>query len=377
MDPLARSLAHQNVFAAADHHVIETRMLRRWSLWLAVFAGWTLLVIVFAVSSSLTYALTYQPPRWRYTLTMAATEWYVWAALTPLVAWLARRLRVSRSRWWPILALAVIGIPIAFIKVTVTRALRGISEGGGAYFQITDLAVHYLIFWGIVGITHAWLYFREVQDRELRTTQLEAVLAQTRLQMLGMQLQPHFLFNTLNTIAELVHQRPEAAERMIAGLSHLLRETLHAGLVDRVPLARELQLLDRYIEIQRARLGDRLTVNILVEPDAASALVPSLLLQPLVENSIKHGIGSRAGAGHIAIVVTRFRGTLAIEIRDDGRGFGSEPVAEGIGLGNCRSRLQALCGEGNYRIKIDNRHGGGAVVRLELPLVRPQAEAAG
>ena len=349
-------------------------MLRRWALWVAVFAGWTLLVIVFAVSSSLTYALTYQPPRWRYTMTMAATEWYVWAALTPLVAWLSWRLRVSRSRWWRILALALIGIPIAFIKVTVTRAWRGISEGGGAYFQITDLAVHYLIFWGIVGITHAWLYYREVQDRELRTSQLEAQLAQTRLQMLSMQLQPHFLFNTLNTIAELMHQRPEAAERMIGGLSHLLRETLHAGLVDRVPIKQELSLLECYVDIQRARFGDRLNVNILVEPGATDALVPSLLLQPLVENSIKHGIGARAGAGYIAIVIARTGRRVAIEIQDDGCGFGAAPVKEGIGLGNCRSRLQALYGEGNYRLTIANRHGGGAMVRVELPL---EIEAAG
>jgi len=352
-------------------------MLRRWALWVAVLAGWTLLVIVFAVSSSLTYALTYQPPRWRYTLAMAATEWYVWAAFTPIVAWLSRRLRVSRSRWWRIIALAIIGVPIAFIKVTTTRALRGIADGGASYFQITDLAAQYLIFWGIVGATHAWLYYSDVQGRELRTSQLETLLAQTRLQMLGMQLQPHFLFNTLNTIAELVHERPEAAERMIAGLSHLLRETLHAGLVDRVPLDRELQLLGSYIEIQRARFGDRLTVTIVVDPAASLALVPSLLLQPLVENSIKHGIGSRAGAGHIAILINRRGETIAIEIRDDGRGLGAAPVTEGIGLGNCRSRLQAVCGEGNYRLQIANRHGGGAVVRIELPLdVQPAGATA-
>jgi two-component sensor histidine kinase len=343
-------------------------MLRRWTFWAAVFAGWTLLVIVFAVSSSLTYALTYQPPRWRYTLTMAATEWYVWAAFTPLIGWLSRRLRVSRSRWWRMIVLAVIGLPVAFIKVTMTRALRGISEGGEAYFQITDLAAQYLIFWGIVGATHAWLYYRDVQGRELRTSQLEAQLAHTRLQMLSMQLQPHFLFNTLNTIAELVHQQPEAAERMIGGLSHLLRETLHAGLVERVPIERELSLLERYVDIQRARFGDRLTVNIILDPAAKDALVPSLLLQPLVENSIKHGIGSRAGDGHIAIGITRAGQRIAIEIRDDGRGLGTTPVKEGIGLGNCRSRLQALCGEGHYRLDIANRHGGGAVVRIVLPM---------
>ena len=343
-------------------------MRRRLIFWLAVFAGWTLLVMVFAVSSSLTYALTYQPPRWRYTITMAATEWYVWAAFTPLVAWVSRRFRLSRARWWRMLILGAIGVPAAFIKVTMTRVLRGVTEGGEAYFQITDLAAQYLIYWGIVAATHAWLYYRDVQGRELRASQLEALLAQTRLQMLSMQLQPHFLFNTLNTIAELVHQRPEAAERMITDLSHLLRETLHAGLVDRVPVEQELQLLDRYVEIQRARFGDRLTVDVVIDDEATkSALVPSLLLQPLVENSIKHGIGARAGAGRIEIAISRSGDTLAIDIRDDGRGLGEAEVKDGLGLGNCRSRLQTLYGAANHRLEILNRDTGGAIVRITLP----------
>jgi two-component sensor histidine kinase len=343
-------------------------MRRRLIFWLAVFAGWTLLVMVFAVSSSLTYALTYQPPRWRYTITMAATEWYVWAAFTPLVAWLSRRFRLSRARWWRMLILGAIGVPVAFVKVTMTRVLRGVTEGGEAYFQISDLAAQYLIYWGIVAATHAWLYYRDVQGRELRASQLEALLAQTRLQMLSMQLQPHFLFNTLNTIAELVHQRPEAAERMITDLSHLLRETLHAGLVDRVPVEQELQLLDRYVEIQRARFGDRLTVDVVIDEEATkSALVPSLLLQPLVENAIKHGIGARAGAGRIEITISRSGDTLAIEIRDDGRGLGDAEIKDGLGLGNCRSRLQTLYGTSNYRLDMLNRDTGGAVVRIALP----------
>ena len=342
-------------------------MRRRLAFWLVVLAGWTLLVIVFAASSSLTYALSYQPPRWRYTLMMAATEWYVWAAFTPLVAWLARRFRISRRQWWRALIIAIAGLPAALFKVTFTRVFRG-AIGDDNYFQISDLTAQYLIYWGLVAATHAWLYYRDVQQRELRTSQLETLLAETRLQMLGMQLQPHFLFNTLNTIAELVHQRPEAAERMITGLSHLLRETLHAGLVDRVPLEQELQLLDRYVDIQRARFGDRLAVNVLIEDDdARKALVPNLLLQPLVENSIKHGIGTRAGAGRIDIVIGRSAGMLSIEIRDDGEGLGQAPVSEGLGLGNCRSRLETLYGHGNYRLEILNRASGGAVVTVALP----------
>jgi two-component system LytT family sensor kinase len=328
-------------------------MRRQWTFWLVVLAGWTLLVMVFAVSSSLTYALTYQPPRWRYTITMAATEWYVWAAFTPAIAWLSRRFRISRAQWWRLLVLGLAGLPAAFIKVTLTRVLRGVTEGGDAYFQISDLAAQYLIFWGIVLATHAWLYYREVQDRELRASQLETLLAQTRLQMLNMQLQPHFLFNTLNTIAELVHQEPAAAERMIGGLSHLLRELL---------------LLDRYVDIQRARFGDRLVVDVsIADATAHEALVPSLLLQPLVENSIKHGIGARAGAGRIEIAIGRLSDTLHIEVRDDGRGLSSEAVRHGVGLDNCRARLETMYGPGRYQMAIANREGGGATVRITLP----------
>jgi two-component system LytT family sensor kinase len=341
-------------------------MNRRLAIWLAIFAGWTLLVVVFAASSSLTYALNYQPPRWRYTLTMAATEWYVWAALTPIVVWLSRRSRISGATWWRLLILAAAGLPVAFIKVTLTRVLRG-AIGGGEYFQITNLVIHYLIYCAIVLIWYVWQYYRRAQQRELRTSQLEALLAQTRLQMLSMQLQPHFLFNTLNTIAELVHQRPEAAEKMIGGLSHLLRETLHAGAVDRVPLSRELDVLEHYLDIQRARFGDRLRVEMIVDGNARAALVPSLLLQPLAENSIKHGIGARAGAGRIEVAANRNGDRVVIEIRDDGRGLREDPVIEGVGLGNCRSRLQALYGQDGFRLEVANRGTGGAIVRIDMP----------
>jgi two-component system LytT family sensor kinase len=340
-------------------------MPRRLTFWLAVSAGWTLLVVVFAVSSSLTYALTYQPPRWQYTLTMAATEWYVWAALTPLITWLSWGVR--NLGWWRLPIIAVAGVFIAFFKVTLTRVLRVAIGGDDNYFQITNLVIQYLIFCAIVLALRVWQHYLDGQQRELRTSQLEALLAQTRLQMLSMQLQPHFLFNTLNTIAELVHQQPAAAERMIGGLSHLLRETLHAGLVDRVPLSQELALLERYVDIQRARFGDRLNVTVTAEGDAGRALVPALLLQPLVENAIKHGIGAKAGAGHIAIAAARNGEQLLITIVDDGRGLPSGSLPAGIGLENSRARLQALYGDHAFELSIANRPSGGALVTIVLP----------
>ena len=247
----------------------------RWPFWLVVFAGWSVLVVVFAVSSSLTYALNYQPPRWRYTLTMAATEWYVWAALTPLITWLCWRVR--NWRWWSLLIVAGAGVFVAFFKVTLTRVLRGAIGGGDEYFQITNLVIQYLIFWAIVLAARGWRYHLDTQQRELRTSQLEALLAQTRLQMLSMQLQPHFLFNALNTIAVLMREDVEAAERVLVRLSSLLRRALDTSTSGEVSLRQELVLLDAYLEVERARYGDRLAALVEVPDELLDARIPDLL----------------------------------------------------------------------------------------------------
>jgi two-component system LytT family sensor kinase len=341
-------------------------MLRRWGRVAVVLAGWTLLASVFAVSSSLTYMIAYRPPQWRQTFTMAFTEWYVWAAMTPLVVWVARRLMLRRGRWVARAAvLAALGLPVAMIKVTLTRVLRGLA-GPEEYFLISNLTTHYLIYWGIIGIVHAVENYRAGRERELRAAQLEARLAEARMQLLKMQLQPHFLFNTLNAISELVHEDPHNAEKMIGGLSHLLRQTLDAGMIDTVPLAQELDLLDRYTTIQRARFGDRLDVRVSVEPrEAREALVPVLILQPLVENAIRHGIAQRARAGRIDVRARRSGGRLILEVQDDGVGPGDGDHREGVGLGNTRARLAALYGDDqSFDLAGDSR---GAVARVSLP----------
>jgi two-component system LytT family sensor kinase len=341
--------------------------MRRWLPALLVLAGWTLLAAVFAVSSSLTYMLAYQPPQWRLTLTMAATEWYPWAAMTPLVVWVARQWSLRRG-WWMAraVALAGAGVPAAIVKVTLTRMLRGLA-GPGEYFLISNLATHYLIYWGIVGATHAIDNYREGREREVRASQLEARLAEARLQLLKMQLHPHFLFNTLNTISELVHENPESAERMIGGLSGLLRETLQAGIIDVVPLARELDLLQKYIDIQRARFGDRLEARIVVDRDETRhALVPILILQPLVENAIKHGLAAHARAGRIEIRASRSGDQLIVDVQDDGIGFRPGDARHGIGLANTEARLVELYGSA-HRFEVQNVASGGTLVRLIIP----------
>lgn len=347
-------------------------MRRRWVIWLLVFGGWTALAIFFAVSSSLTFVTAYRPPQWRFTLLMALTEWYAWAALTPPVAWLARRFPFRAGRIRTSLPLhAGAGLFIAMVKVTLTRILRSPLVSTGGYFLISNLATHYLIYWAIVAAVHALAYYRAGRDGELRASQLEARLAQARLQLLTMQIHPHFLFNTLNAVAELVHEDPAKAERMIASLSELLRETLDASSTDRVPLARELELLDRYVDIQRARFGDRLDVSVHADPGAREALVPHLILQPLVENSIRHGLAARVSAGRIQIRALRRAGELVLEVEDDGAGLIASSAREGVGLGNTRARLQELYGA-RQSVEIRNADGGGTLVRLVMPWTEAQ-----
>jgi LytS/YehU family sensor histidine kinase len=338
----------------------------RWTGWALVVSGWALVAVIFAVSSSLTFVLAYQPPQWSRTITSAFADWGPWALLTPVVVSLARRLRLRRRQWMiRALALTLIGLPLAFVKLMLTQAMRR-SSGVVEYLAITNFTTQYLIFWGVVLAAHVAEHYREARDREVRASQLEASLADARLQLLKMQLQPHFLFNTLNTIAELVHENAAEAERMIAGLGTLLRATLEGGLTDLVPLAQEIDLLEHYIAIQRVRFGDRLTFSVDVPDECGAALVPSLVLQPIVENSIKYGLAARLGAGAINVRAERQADTLVIDVTDDGQGFSPDSRREGVGLGNTRARLAELYGA-RQRFEVTSKEGAGTRVRLTMP----------
>ena len=206
-------------------------------------------------------------------------------------------------------------------------------------------------------------FSRATEERE----QLEARLARAQLQSLRLQLHPHFLFNTLNTINALIGTDRHAAERVISGLSELLRMSLSSASEQEVSLARELELLTHYIEIQQIRFQDRLTVNFRIDPDARQALVPNLMLQPLVENAIRHGIAPRAAAGHVMVTATRRDGRLELSVVDDG--VGENPRADhrdGVGLGNTRARLLSLYGS-DHRFEAGSPSSGGFAVHIEIP----------
>ena len=259
------------------------------------------------------------------------------------------------------------------MKTAAERIVFAWLTGFWTYFLLSTIALQLFVYSAIVLATHGAEYYRRSRERE----QLEARLAETRLQLLSVQLQPHFLFNTLNTIAEMVHHDADKADYMITSLSDLLRRALDLGSTQEIPLEEELALLARYLDIQRARFGERLQLTCEVADDVRRAAVPVLLLQPLVENAIHHGLSARATAGRIDIDARRTRRPgSTITVSDDGRGVSGDALAgrERFGLGNTRARLEALYGR-EQRLELTNGPNGGALVSLELPL-RPTEPAA-
>jgi sensor histidine kinase YesM len=233
-----------------------------------------------------------------------------------------------------------------------------------------------MTYWAIVGLSHSLRYHYEAQDRALRASQLETRLIEAQLQSLQRQLQPHFLFNTLNTISALMHRDVDAADNMIARLSDLLRLSLQTVGIQEVSLKQELDFLGKYLEIEQTRFRDRLTVVFDIEPDTLDALVPNLILQPLVENAIKHGIGPRPAPGRIQIHARRAGRFLELEVRDNGVGLSEARLSDfnrGVGLANTRSRLQHLYGS-NHRFEFRQPADGGLLVGLAIPLVEPAVE---
>jgi two-component system, LytTR family, sensor kinase len=229
-----------------------------------------------------------------------------------------------------------------------------------------------LIYGLMFGIAQGIEYFRKYREHRLRTAQLEGQLLQAQIQALNVQLHPHFLFNTLNAISALMHRDVRQADRMLARLEDLLRLTLAKSAAQEVPLCEELELLEPYLEIEQTRFGDRLTVEWAVDPDALRAAVPQLVLQPILENAIKHGIAARSSAGRIRVAVNRRGDQLEIEVADNGPGLLGPPGRPGgVGLSNTMSRLQKLYGD-RQRVDLGNSPGGGARIRIRLPY-RPLA----
>jgi len=336
--------------------------------WGWIWLGWTALALFFATSLWLNYLARGQPASFRASLLVSLSEWWIWALLTPVVVGLARRWPIARPHLPTRLLLHVAaGLALATVKVLLERVVRTWIFGVAPYLLPSNLALHFLVYWAIVVLTFAEAYHRKSRAREVQTAQIEARLTEARLQLLEAQLHPHFLFNALNTIAEIVHEDAETADRMIAALGDLLRATLE-GDGTTVSLAEELALAEKYLAIQRARFGDRLRVEIDVPSGSLAARVPRLLLQPLLENAIHHGVNRASAGGHIHLAASTDADTLRIEIHDDGPGFDQEAAqGSGIGLANTRARLDAMYA-GRAALDLQTPSGGGTSVRITMPL---------
>jgi len=236
-----------------------------------------------------------------------------------------------------------------------------------------------LLYWVIILVEHSFVYYRRYQQGLVNASHLQTQLVQAQLRALKMQLHPHFLFNTLHTITALVHEDPDLAERTIARLSELLRLFLANSTIHEVPLSEELRILDLYLEIERTRFEDRLSVLFDVPPELHDAMVPNLVLQPLVENSIRHGVGKRSAPGWISISAEKYGETLLLRVADNGVGLANgancakNPAQTGMGLAITRGRLESLYG-GHQSLILRDVQTGGAEARVTMPF-RKQMDA--
>ena len=308
--------------------------------------------------------------------------------LTPGILWLTERFPFDRSAWKIAIPIHIAGVVIATsLHVVFTVALRM-----GTYWVIgesLDTWLHeaqemlflnfdweMMTYWTIVGVGTALRYLHEARAKELNAVQLETRLVEARLHTLQRQMQPHFLFNTLNTISALMHRDVEAADAMIARLSDLLRMSLQRVGVQEVPLKEELDFLSKYLEIEQTRFRDRLTVVFDVQAETLHALVPNLLLQPLVENAIKHGIGPRPTPGQIAVRARINGAMLELDVQDNGVGLSAARLTDfnrGVGLSNTRSRLDHLYGS-LHRFEFRQPAEGGLLVCIAIPMAELASE---
>jgi hypothetical protein len=403
---------------------LPTVMRRQRVFWLLVFGLWSLLVL--ASSGQLVFG---RELSWTEALRIAARDWFPWIFLAPAAGWLAFRFPLERNKLLLSVPVHVVGCLAVVLIYELLAPLplpgrppfapgpagRPFREGppppwfapegpprgpfsppspngpaggpgprplpgdlgglpqhtGTPYGRFFNQAVmrarfNLPIYWVIVSIAHALTYYRRSEERQRRALELEARLSEAKVETLRMQLHPHFLFNTLNAISTLVHRDPDAADEMIGNLSELLRVTLDTSQQE-IPLRQELAFLDRYLEIQQVRFPDHLRLEREIEAGALEVSVPPLILQPLVENSIRHGIEQQVRPGMIRIEAKIQDQLLTIAVRDNGPGVRQAGAREGVGLANTRARLEQLYGP-RARLTLKSGSQSGCSVELQIPL---------
>lgn len=350
-----------------------------WWRWPLLFGAWTLLGCAFAVQFLISSSQAGVTLDWRTVFGGALGDWYVVGILSWPVMWMSRRFELGHGGWRVSLPAHLVGalvFSMAFVGLRAGVAMWQGWAGGrllewGALLRPLLIKTWFYNLWiygVLVTVAQVIRLNREGRVREVRALELEKRLAESRLMALQMQLNPHFLFNALNSVAGLIHRQPRDADRMLVRLADLLRMTLDSTGEQEVTLERELALLERYLDIERIRFGDRLECRFAVEPGLHRALVPTLILQPLVENSIRHGFASMSKRGELTMKARREAGWLMLEVTDNGKGLAAGVVVkDGVGLGNTRARLAQLHG-GRHAFEIGAGDAGGVRVAMKLPL---------
>lgn len=330
-------------------------------LWLLGLLTWTVLGLLSAAQNAAWRVLSARALDLGHMLPTSLADWLTCGMFTPAFYWMVRRFPIRGARWWARLPIHLAAsIVFVFLKVAVYTPLFNLINPtfhrtyanvlvGGFYADL-------LAYWAAIGVIHAIEYY-------VQTARLDVALRAAELENLRAQLQPHFLFNTLQSISTLIHRDQAAADRMLTDLSDLLRLSLRNTATQEVPLRDELGFLERYLAIMRVRFGDRLVIAVHAPDDVLDARVPSLVLQPIVENAIRHGMADRPDIGHVAVKASRDGTSLRLEVADDGPGL-SGASGNGIGLTNTRERLARLYGPAG-RVEMLADHG--LTVRLTVP----------
>src|ERR1700685_965722 len=347
-------------------------MRNRWAHWIGAILIWSSLGVLFALPA-------FSSNNWSRALLGSLAQWWSWGVIAPLIFWIDVRLPLKENQLgMRILAHSLASVPLTLLCVCVAivaGAFLGLVKWNAlarplSLLNTFGLLWSWLVYWVIFGAIQTFRYYEHYRASELRLERMERNFSQARLNVLRMQLDPHFLFNALNTVSSQVERDPRLARAMIEHLGDLLRLSLESKDKQEVPLAEEMEFLEHYVAIQKIRFGEHLKIEIAVTPDARTALVPSLFLQPLVENAIRHGVSMRASGGTVAISAERVDGRVKIRVADDGVGLPAGWDLEksaGLGLSATRERIAGLYPDARSRFDIRNREGGGTEVEVDLP----------
>jgi hypothetical protein len=350
--------------------------------WLLVLGFWTLIVLAYSTRGEIRQGpYEWIPITWYDAFKAAVAQWYAWGLMSVAIYWVNRKLPIAPNA---LVRRLLIHVPLSIVfTVAYTYLYRGAillldapNDPQWVGTTILETASHVtyrlgtFVYWAIAMVCVALDYQRDLKDREIRTSTLERLLSEARLATLRSQLDPHFLFNTLNSISAYVESAPRQARLMLEQLGDLLRLSLEHADRQEIPLECELTFIDRYIQLQLVRFSDRLGVRVRVDPDVLSAAVPTFVLQPLVENAIHHGTSKLSASGTLELSAWRSGDCLQVRVQDNGPGLPAGWTLErhsGLGLRNTRARLEHLYGPGNYSFEVTRDGDRGTCVDVTLP----------